>query len=486
LYLSKSDYTNFLQCPKLLWLSKFRKDLKPETTETQQAIFDQGHEVEAYADQMFPNGIKITQWFEKGRQETQAHVQSNNNPTIFQANAMPPDLYCKADILNFNEQTKLWDLYEVKSTTQVKPEHIPDVAFQKLAFERDGIKIGRTYLIHLNKNYVRKGDIDPQKLLTITDITEEVENLRQITETTIPKALATLKQTQEVQIQIGKQCNNPHPCPFIPYCWANVPEYSIYDLRRVTQKQLDALTAIKIEKITDVPDDFKLTEAQQNQVMATKTGKPIIDKASIKAELAKLTFPLYFLDYETFAPAIPLFDGLKPYQQMPFQYSLHVIKSEGEEPEHYEYLHTGKDNPIPALVEHMKKNIGPEGSVIVWNKSFEMGRNKEMAEMFPEYASFLESVNARVFDLMDIFKNQHYVDADFKGSCSIKKVLPVIVPSLSYADLEDVQEGGIASLYWFKHIYGDSAVRARVEANMLKYCELDTLAMVEVWRELKG
>ena len=187
------------------------------------------------------------------------------------------------------------------------------------------------------------------------------------------------------------------------------------------------------------------------------------------------------------AGLFPLFDGLKPYQQMPFQYSLHVVEQEGAEPEHYEYLHQGKDNPIPALLESMRANIGDIGSVIVWYKGFEKGRNEEMAAMYPEYAGFLKSVNTRVFDLMDIFKAQHYVDVGFKGSCSIKKVLPVLVPSLSYADLEDVREGEIASLYWFKHVYGavDSAMRKRVyQENLLKYCELDTLAMAEVWRSM--
>jgi hypothetical protein len=483
--LTKSDYLRYLQCPKYLWLHKNRKELEPEISETQQALFDQGYEVESYAQKLFPSGVEVNEFFKKGCIETQRLIQ-NKQEIIFQAHAMPSQLYAKADILHFNEDTNKWDLYEVKSSTEVKPEHIPDIAFQKIAFERDGIMIGKTYLIHINKDFVREGEIDPKKLLKIKDLTQEAENLRQITETDIPKALAIIKQPQEVQIQIGKQCKNPYECPFKEHCWAFVPEFSIYDIQRITGKQLKALQSMNILKIEDVPDDFKFNEKQQNQVIATKTGKPIIDKDAIKAELAKLEYPLYFLDYETYAPAIPLFDGLKPYQQMPFQYSLHVVREQGSEAEHYEYLHKGKDNPIPALLKSMRANIGDTGSVIVWYKGFETGRNKEMAAMYSEYAGFLESINARVFDLMDIFKDQHYVDAGFKGSCSIKMVLPVLVPELSYSALEDVQEGGIASLYWFKHVYSDSAVRERVAENLLKYCELDTLAMVEVWRRLEG
>ena len=481
--LSKTDYNRYLQCPKLLWLSKFRKNLAAPTSEVQQNIFDQGHEVEAYADKLFPEGVTVKDWYEKGRTETHAY-KNQGHKTIFQANALTNDLYCKADIINLNPQTKKWDLYEVKSTTKVKEEHYPDVCFQKIALERDGTAIDRTYLIHLNNEYVRNGEIDPKKLLTIEDITEQVENLRQITETQIPKALEILKLADEVEIRIGKQCDTPYECPFKDYCWAYLPEFSIFDLQRITKKQLNTLQDLGIERLADIPDDFELTEKQQNQVMATKSGEAIIDKEAIKGELAALEYPLYFLDYETYGAAIPLFDGFRPYQQMCFQYSLHVIEQEGDEPKHYEYLHTSADNPVPELLSNLQQHIGSTGSVIVWHKSFEIGRNEEMAELYPEYADFLKSVNSRVFDLKEIFSEQHYVSAGFKGSASIKKVLPVMVPELSYSDLEDVQEGGVASLYWFKHVYTDSPKKERMIKNLLEYCKLDTLAMVEVFNEI--
>lgn len=484
LHLSKTDYNRYLQCPKLLWLSKFRKELAPKPDEVTQSIFDQGHLVESYADQMFPDGVTVEGWYAKGREETQNHIREGKK-TIFQANALTKDLYCKADIINYNDKTKKWDLYEVKSSTQVKDEHIPDLCFQKIVLEHDGIPIDRTYLILVNNEYVRKGEIVPKELLKTIDVTEEVENLRQITETTIPKALEILKLKDEVEFPIGKHCKKPYVCGFKDYCWDYLPDFNIFDLQRLSDKQLKQLQDMKIEKIVDIPDDFDMTEKQQNQVMATKTGEAIIDKEAIENELSRLSYPLYFLDYESYASAIPLFDGLFPYQQMCFQYSLHVLKSEGEKPEHYEYLHTGTDIPVPKLLESIRKNIGDTGSVIVWHKSFEMGRNDEMAEMYPEYADFLKSVNSRVFDLKEIFSEQYYVSAGFKGSASIKNVLPIIVPSLSYEDLEDVQNGQIASLYWFKHVYGESSERDRMVKNLLEYCKLDTLAMVEVWRRVK-
>ncbi|MBN1494636.1 DUF2779 domain-containing protein [Candidatus Peregrinibacteria bacterium] len=490
--LSKTDYISYLQCPKKLWLSKNRKDLKPAVDETQQAIFDQGFIVEKYAHKLAlfkdpTQTAEVKDWYQKGQAETKNYIKDGYK-TIFQANAMTNDLYCKADILHYNDQTNKWDLYEVKSSTEVKDEHLPDLCFQKIAFEMDGTPIDRTLLIHINNEYVRNGEIDSEKLLTIEDLTEQVENLRQITETNIPKALEIIKpaNTEEVQIRIGKQCDNPFKCPFKDYCWANLPDYSIFDLQRITEKQLTALQNLNIQKIADIPDDFDLNEKQQNQVTATKTGEDMIDKESIKTTLEALEYPLYFLDYETFGSAIPLFDGLRPYQQMCFQYSLHIIRDKGAEPEHYEYLHTGTDMPVPHLLADMQKNIGDSGSVIVWHKSFEMGRNQEMALMYPEYAPFLNSVNHRVFDLKEIFSNQHYVSAGFKGSSSIKKVLPILAPHLSYDDLEDIHEGETTSLYWYKHIYSNSPLKDRMTKNMLEYCKLDTLAMVEIWRMLGG
>ncbi|MBA4336883.1 hypothetical protein C0416_03895 [bacterium] len=483
--LTKTDYNRYLQCPKLLWLSKNRKDLIPPVDEPQQAMFDQGYEVEEYAHKLFAETATVKEWYARGRAETKNYI-AEGQKTILQANALTKDLYCKADILHLNPDTNKWDLYEVKSTTQVKEEHIPDLAFQKIAFTNDGIPIDKTYLIHINNQYVKKGEIDPKELLIIEDLTDQVEDLRQITETQIPKALEIIKPTnkQEVQIQIGKQCSNPYECPFKEYCWKGLPEYSIYDIKRLTEDQLKQLQDLKITDIKDVPDDFPLSENQQNQVTAAKTGEDTINKDAIKKELENLKYPLYFLDYETYMSAIPLFDGTRPYQQIVFQYSLHVIKNKGERCEHYEYLHTGKDLPTEKLLSTLQQQIGDTGSVIVWNKSFEMSRNEEMAQMNPKYAELMSSVNSRVFDLMEIFKDQYYVSPGFKGSYSIKKVLPVLVPGLSYSSLEDVQEGGIASLYWFKHVYSDSADKEKIAASLLEYCKMDTLAMVEVLRVL--
>lgn len=480
--LTKSDYLKYLQCQKYLWLHKNRKDLIDGISEAQQAIFDQGYEVERYARMLFGEGIEVEQNFSAGREETKRYVKDEHK-TIFQATAMPEDLLARADILHYNEETEKWDIYEVKSTTEVDKTHIPDLAFQKVAFTRDGYDIGKTFLVCINHDYVRQGDIDPEKLFLIEDVTEEVSNTISIVEGDIPKALATIKPKGEPNINIGKQCDKPHACAFKDYCWKDIPKYSIYDVTGIREKKLQKLIDLGILHITDIPDDFELSQNQQNQVMAAKSGTPIISQSDIDSILGSLMWPLYFLDYESFAPAIPLFDGTKPYQQVCFQYSLHILRSPNDEPEHYEFLHTKTGIPIEDLLTSMRKNIGDEGTIIVWNKSFEATRNKEMGIMYPTYAAFLNSVNERMFDLRDIFTKQHFVHPEFKGSTSIKNVLPVLVPELSYKELE-IHDGGTASLRWYTCIYKNSPEKQETTDYLLKYCGLDSLAMVRIFERL--
>lgn len=482
--LTKSDYIRYIQCQKLLWTHKHNKDLIPKPSEADQAMFDQGYEVENWARKLFDEGKEVKTNFQKGAQETQNYANTGEK-IIFQATAMPKDLLARSDIFKYNDKTKSWDIYEVKSSTEVKEEHIPDLCFQKIAFERDGYKIGKTFLVHINSEYIREGEIEPKKLFTIEDISDQVENYRSTAEANIPKALKLISQEENPSCEIGKRCKNPYKCPLKEICWNFLPKHSIYDLKRINESKLQKLRDMKILEITDIPDDFELSESQTNQIHVAKTGETIVDKEEIERTLNKLEYPLYFLDYETYASAIPLFDGTNPYQAICFQYSLHVIAKPNSKVEHFEFLHTEHSNPAPSLLKSMQENIGETGSVIVWNKGFEMSRNKEMAKQYPKYASFLKSVNSRVFDLMEIFRKQYYVHPDFKGSCSIKKVLPVVVPSLNHKNLEGINEGGTASLHYYLHVFQDSPEKEKTIKQLKKYCGLDTFSMVKILDHLR-
>lgn len=486
--LSKSDFLKYQCCPSYLWLWKYKKDVVP--VDEEEAInrrLEQGNEVEQYARQLFSDAVLVQAKGRDAKQETEKLV-TQGVKTIFQATVFTDaGLLAMADVITFDEPTQTWTLYEVKSTNSVKPEHIHDTTFQRVAFEDAGYKIGKVGVIHLNKDYVRRGELDAEKMLIQTDITDKVEKILPTIRQQAYDALELLKRTDEPKGCSCRLKTKSGHCPTFHYLNPDIPEYSVFNISRIGGKNLAVLIDGEIHNVHDVPDDIKLSIPQRNQVDVAKSKEPMIDKAAIAELFSELEYPLYFLDYETVSTALPLFDGTTPFQQIPFQYSLHVIRQPDGEIEHYEYLCEDCDKaPMPELLANLSKQIGSTGSVIVWYKVFETGRNSEMAKAYPEYAEFLKGVNSRVFDLMDVFSKQHYVHHNFNGSSSIKAVLPVLVPEFSYKEL-DIQNGATASIRWYDAVIGnmDNDQAKATYAALLKYCCLDTLAMVKIYEYLK-
>ena len=486
--LTKSDFLKFIQCKKYLWLLKNRKNLLPkEVDENLQKIFDEGYKVEAYAYKLFPNGQNaLVGDFKESLFKTTKLIEEKTE-VIFQPTFSVKNISCRGDILQLSDDGESYNIYEVKSSTSVKDINIYDLAFQKICLEEAGFKIGKLFVYHVNNKYIRSGEIEPDKLLELEEVTDQVKYLEEETKFQIENALKIMKEKDEPQVRILKQCNNPHECVFLDYCWQDIPKKSIYNIAGgLKEKKLNMLLDEGIIKIKDIPDGIVTSKAGLRQMRAEKTGEVHIEKDNIKDELDKLEYPLYFLDYETFAPGVPLFDGYKPYQRMTYQYSLHIQEQEGEKLKHYEYLAKGWQDPSPGLAKEFSKLIGKKGSVLVWNMGFEKRCNREMGERYPEFAEFFKDVNDRIFDLMTIFQKGFYVHRDFHGSASIKKVLPVLCPDLSYSNM-DIKEGATASNKWGDMINPDtSSEKARkIYNDLLKYCEMDTLAMVRILGELK-
>ena len=486
--LTKSDFIRHLQCAKYFWLFKNRKDLLPtEVDENRQHIFDDSYEVESYAYKLFPSGVNAgDDDIPKAIRKTRG-LMKKETAIIFQPTVAGEDLLCRADIIKFNTKNKKWDIYEVKSTTEIKDIHLYDVTFQKMAFEEAGYAVGKTHLVLINNKYVRKGELEIKKLFKIENISQEVEELAKDIRKEVDSSLETLKLKEEPIVRILKQCSCPFDCAFTDYCYKDIPENSIYSIAgKLNEEKLNQLLDEGILEIKDIPEGVVTNKSSLRHYNAVKTQQVHIEKEKIAEELSELKYPLYFLDYETNAPPVPLFNDYSPYQRMIFQYSLHVQEAKGSEMKHYEYLSQDFEDPSLKLAEALNKVIGKKGSVIVWNKGFEKGCNKEMGERYPKYAKFFESVNRRIYDLMDSFKKGYYVHYDFQGSASIKKVLPVLVPKLSYKEL-NIQEGVSASNTWLKTIKSDMSQKekSKIYNNLLKYCELDTLAMVEILNELK-
>ncbi len=486
--LTKSDFIKFSQCYKYLWLHKYRKDLLPELDSATQASFDEGYDVERYAYDLFPGGQSAEAKDIKEEINLTKQYVSAGKRIIYQATVSVAGLFCRADIIKQNKKTGKWDIYEVKSSTEVKDVHLVDLAFQKICFEQARIRIGKLFVVHIDNQYVRQGRVEADKLFKKTEVTSDVEALIKRVKLDIREARKVLDLPEEPQLRILNQCGRPYDCAFKEYCWQHVPDDSIYDIAGgLSDDKLELLLDQGILEIKDIPEEVLTRKSSLRHYHAVKHKKISIDRDAIARELSKIEYPVHFLDYETNSPAVPLFDSYRPYQRMVFQYSLHVKASSRSKLEHYEFLADKLEEPSLGLAKSLKKNIGPAGTVIAWNKSFEMGCNKEMGERHPAFARFFASVNERMYDLMDVFKKGYYVHHDFKGSASIKKVLPVLVPELSYKNL-NIQEGGTASDTWLRMLDGrlEKNEDAKAHDDLLKYCELDTLAMVRILEVLKA
>lgn len=488
MYLSKSDFLKYRTCPSYFWLLKHKPEEVPDESseEVRDNKFEQGNQVEAIARKLFPTGKLVESYNTTAKANTE-HLVATGANILFQATVITDEgLLAMADVLERNGDG--WNLYEVKSSGSVKKDkHIPDMAFQKTAFEKAGYTINETRIIHLNKEFVRTGDnIDPSKYFTTENVDEAVNAILPEVHDQIVLALDKIHDADEPTACPCRLLSRGKHCPAFNRFNPDVPEYSVYDISRMQGKKLASLVDDEIFRTTDIPNDFPLTANQAMQVAVDKDGQPRIDTNKVRAELSELEYPLYFIDYESVNPAIPMLDGTHPHQQVVFQYSLHIIDSPDSEPRHTEHLcRESSTKSLLALVEQMREDIGDRGSVIVWNKVFERDRNKELGELFPEYAEFYASLNDRIYDLKDIFSKNYYVDSGFKGSNSIKDVLPVLAPQLSYKELA-IGKGDLASVRWYEIATGeDNSGADQVFADLLEYCKLDTLAMVEIFNVLR-
>ena len=463
---TKTDYIQYLNCPKSLWLLKRDPDNYPhgEFSTFMQKLVREGYEVERYAQQFFDS--------------------AGDRNVSFQAEFRTDDgLYARVDALeNMGDGTTT--LYEIKSSTSVKTDakhnHIKDACFQKICAERTGQKIDRVFLVHLNGDYVRNGNIDPGAMLAFADITEAVEKVESETNAEVDVALAFLASDQDMSGCSCVEKTRANHCDAFGIFNPEVPTPSIYSLPRLRANKIGDLRSMNVVGLDDVPDDFPLSESQRIVVDSFQEGEPKVSAQAIRQFLSELIFPLYFFDYETFSSAIPLLDGTSPHKHFPVQYSLHILDADSSL-HHKEYLERQARLP-DCLVERMQEDFGTTGSVVSWHASFEKTRNREMAERYPGNADFLNSLNDRMVDLEDVFKTD-YVDARFDGSTSIKKVLPVVCPHLDYKELE-VQDGASAVEAWQRMINAAPDEAEKIAADLLKYCERDTFAMVEIYRFL--
>ena len=496
--ITKSNYLKFLECPAYFWFYKKKRDVlvKKEKTDFEKELIESGKEVEDWARKLFPSGVLVNSKEEQAVTDTKKLLDEDKK-VIFQATFMADDLYVMVDILEWDDKKKYWIINEVKGSTssptkeghkKSDKEHLHDASFQYAVLKLAGLKVGKVNLLELNKEFVKKGKISPVKLINTTDITEDVDFLQ-----------GEIGRDIESMRELMADENEPMPCeciyksranhcPAFAHLYPDMPEYTVHDIVRIgsSSKSLEGLVEGDHLSIYDVPVDFRLSKTQRNHVNVTQRGNIINKTEDIKKELDKMEYPFYYFDYETYPTAIPIYDGCRPYMQIPFQFSLHIQKEPFGEFKHIEFLHMdGKTNPMKEVAESLKEHIGDSGSIIVWNQKFEKKCNENIGEVFPEFAELMEGYNERLFDLMDIFQKNLYVHKDFKGKYSIKKVLPVLAPELSYEKL-GIQDGSMAMNSWKKMVFetDDKKEKEKIKNDLLEYCKLDTWAMVRIYQEL--
>ena len=473
--LSKSKYLSGLQCHKRLWLEIHKPELASPPPPGRQRIFDQGTTVGELATEEFPDGVLIEADYlnipDAIKQTKEA--LDNSVDVIFEGCFIYDNVLVRPDIILRND-LGIWNMIEVKSSTSVKPENIHDVAVQTWVLQGCGLELKQVFLKHINRDCVYP---DLSNLFRTEDITEPVRAVLPI----IPKKLSEYKSMLDKpkpNVTIGEHCSNPYDCQFVDYCWKDVPEHSIFTVPRLRWTVKERLIAENKITIDNLPGSFSLNDNQLNYLKSLEMQKPIVDWNGIDGELGKLKYPLYFLDFETDGPAVPRYDGLHPYEQFPFLYSCHVLDEKGNL-EHYEYLHESDSDPRQPLSESLTKTIGESGSVIAYNAGFEKGVMSRLAQWYPEYTESLQSIIDRLWDQLNIFRN-FYIDYEFRGSNSLKDVLPVIVRSMSYDNLA-VGDGTEAQVAWNEMIRlknGDE--KNKLNCNLKEYCGQDTLAMVEI------
>ena len=480
--LTKSKYLVGLQCSKYLWVMLNEPDRIPKPDASTQHRFDEGHLVGEWAKKLFPDGIDIPADDFKGNIKQTEELLKKRIP-LFEAGFMVDNTFSRIDVLKPVNNDE-WDIIEVKSSTGVKGVNIHDVSFQRYCCEKYGLKIRKCFLMHINNGYIRQSEIDPAGLLTMTEITTEVEGSTSGIQQRIDNMFSAIVSAKCPAVTIGEQCNSPYECPLKDECWNFLPENNIFEMYGSKKKAFELLEE-DIYTFKDIPDDFLLNGKQKIQKDCEISGKPHIEKKAIKQFLNTLQYPLYYLDFETFNTAIPLFDGTRPYQQIPFQFSLHAVEEENAIAKHYSFLADGNDDPRHEFIASLKKVLGNSGSIVVYSQGFEKGVLSRLATFLPKHNKWVESLNDRIIDLLAPFRSFHYYDARQKGSASIKNVLPVLTGT-NYDHL-DISDGMDASLAFLDVISNNVAEKEeiKIREDLEKYCALDTEGMIWIVDKLK-
>lgn len=482
--ISKSKFCAGVQCPKRLYLQVHSPELAEQPDAAAEAIMQQGHDVGMLARKLFPGGVEVCERsLDQAIRTTRELLRDQSVPAIFEGVFEHGGVLVRVDILHRRRDGR-WRLIEVKSTSDLKDHHIEDVGIQYRVVTRCGVDLATACVGHINRNYIYPGgEIVPRRFFRIRNLTRRVQQLQPKLTFQLRSEFTVLAMQEPPDIAPGRHCTDPVTCEFFDHCNPPRPDGHIGYLPRIHASAMEELEEIGVESIRDIPDDFELTEIQRRAADCVKSGKAWFSP-ELRDLLGGLAYPLYFADFETVNRAIQPFAGMRPYDHLPFQWSVHVQRQPGAEPEHHEFLATDANDPRHEFISSLCAALDESGSIVVYS-SFESQRLSELASWFPEFADRIKAIQARLFDLLPVVREHTYHPA-YAGSYSIKSVLPALVPEMSYADME-VANGQDAGLAWESLVRGglNCDERKRIEKALRAYCGQDTLAMVKLLETLR-
>ena len=484
--LSKSRYCSAVQCQKMLWLKKHCPEQFDDAV-MNQAVLDTGLEVGDLAMGLFGDFSEVPYGdLNEMIKETQRLLQSGVQ-NIAEASFSYNGLFCSVDLLKSKGDNRV-EIYEVKSSTQIQDIYYHDVAYQSYVLTKLGFVVEVVGIVHIDNTYIRIGDLELDSLFKINDVTEVAKSYFSDVEERVKDLEGYMKQTEEPEQSIGPQCFSPYACGFFAFCTRELPTPNVFHVSGMHKRIMFSHYERGYLSFPDLEQFGKLNPGNLLQIRHELHELPdYMERNNIACFLAQVTYPLYFLDFETFQPAIPLYDYSKPYEQIVFQYSLHYMEVKGGQLKHKAYLAYPGEDPRAELAKQLCKDIPLNVCTVAYNMSFEKSRIKSLADLFPDLAGHLMNIHDNIIDLMVPFRSKNYYTRAMQGSYSIKYVLPALYPNdidLDYNQLEGVHNGAEASAIFAKMASMSHEELEKYRGHLLKYCELDTYAMVKIWKKL--
>lgn len=484
--LSKSKYCQGIQCKKIIWLNKYKPEVKEEINN--ESVLENGTRVGEIAKCLFGDYIDIEFNKDLSRmiKDTNKAINENKNAIITEASFNYNNNFCSVDILIKKDND--YEIYEVKSSTEVKDIYLDDSAYQYYVLSNLGYNITKVSIVYINSNYIRYGCLDLDELFDIEDITNTAISKQPEIKKNIESINEYMQYEQEQAQDIGIHCYEPYPCPFFKYCTKHLPEKNVFNIRRMKTQTKLKLYKNNIYSYEDLLNEDINDKYKQQIEFELYDKEPVINKEPIKEFLNNLTYPLYFLDFETYQQSIPQYDGISPYMQIPFQYSLHYLENENGNLLHKEFLAEPNIDPRRSLAERLVNDIPKNTCVLAYNMMFEKNVIKNLANLYPDLSFHLMNIYYNMQDLMVVFQKRDYYTKEMYGSYSIKYVLPALFqndPELDYHNLELIHNGGEASNSYAILGKLPKEEQQKVKESLLKYCKLDTYAMVKIWQKLK-